>query len=56
MMTRAIAPITFPGPRTLAVGETASFEVGATSATDDILVIVLSGAVEETRYLTLTAR
>jgi len=54
--TRVIAPITVPTARSVAAGESATFELRASAATDEIVLVAVTGAVEDTRYLTVYAR
>ena len=54
--TRVIAPIEVPAAREIAVGESATLELRATASTDEIVVIDVTGAVDETRYLTVYTR
>ncbi len=56
MRTRVVAPITLPDDLTLAAGELVMLEIVATSATDEIVLIDLTGAAEETRALTVYTR
>lgn len=54
--TRVIAPITVPSARSVAAGESATFELRASAATDEIVIVDITGAVEDTRYLTVYTR
>lgn len=56
MRTRVVAPITLPGDVTLGAGEILTLEILATSPTDEIVLIDLTGAAEETRALTVYTR
>ena len=57
MRTRLVGtPLMLPPSRTLAAGEAADFEILATSSTDEIVLIELAGAAEETRALTVFTR